>query len=68
MTEKNIRLISWFSKFERSFDPGDLHGSLAGIVALFDSTHNISAEAVSGPAETLANQMSLPNNEPCIGV
>jgi hypothetical protein len=60
--------MAWFSKFERSFDLGDLHGSLAGIVTLFDPAHNISARDVSGPAAASANQMSLPDNEPCMGL
>jgi hypothetical protein len=59
--------MAWLSKFGRSFDPGDLHGSLGGIVTLFDPAHNISARDAWGLAEASANQMPVPDNEPCIG-
>jgi hypothetical protein len=46
-TEKRIRLMARLSNIGQSFDFGDRHESLAGIVALFGLAHNLLTRGIS---------------------
>jgi len=59
--------MAWLSNFGRSFDFGDRNDSLAGIVALFERTHNLLTHDNSISHKDPANQMRTRDNESYVG-